>query len=230
MTPPDEARPARLGRPGWPEVVAAAATYGLLVVVVPPAIAALTEGAPAMQGHALAALSGLLGLAAFLAAVAIRRRSLSAFHVQRTTARWLLLGLLLGIAAVIVTRVILIAITVLGGSALTDPQASYQSAADDGVGGFALQLLLLGVLTGVGEELAFRGVLTSALTRWGAPLAIVVSTGVFAVVHGINLALIPAVVVGALAAILMIRSRSVWPGVVLHVTHNALGLAISQLL
>jgi membrane protease YdiL (CAAX protease family) len=56
-------------------------------------------------------------------------------------------------------------------------------------------VLFLSVLTPVGEEFLFRGVVANALLRYGP-------------------------VVGVIAAELMRRSGSVWPAVAVHVVNN----------
>lgn len=217
-------------RPGWPEVAVAAVTYVGLLLLLPPLLAGLTAADAALRGHVFAALSGVLGFAAFGAAFVIRRRGWAAFGVRRVSWRWLLAGLGLGIGAIVLSRLVVIVVVALTGGAAVDPQGSYQDAASAGAGALALQLLLLGVLTGAGEEFAFRGVLTNALTRYGSAVAVAVSTVVFALAHGINLALIPAVIVGLIAGVLTVRTRSIWPGVVVHVVNNAVGTVVSLLL
>lgn len=205
-------------------------TYVVLLLLLPPVLADLAADDDALRGHMLAALSGLLGFAAFAAAYVIRRRGWGAFGVRRVSWRWLLAGVGLGIAAVAFSRLVVIAVVALTGDLLVDPQSSYQDAARAGGGSLALQLILLGLLTGAGEEFAFRGVLTNALTRYGSVVAVSVSTVIFAVAHGINLALIPALIVGLIAGVLTVRTRSIWPGVVVHVVNNSLGTIVSQLL
>ncbi|WP_368028374.1 lysostaphin resistance A-like protein [Paenibacillus sp. DCT19] len=82
----------------------------------------------------------------------------------------------------------------------------------------------------IGEEFAFRGVLTNALERFGPWLSVSISTIVFAAAHGFNAAFVPAVIVGALAAILFHRTKSVWPGVIVHCVNNGTGVLLSLLL
>ncbi len=230
MPTSSDARTLADAHPGWPEIAAAAVTYAGLLFLLPPVLTDLAAGDAALRGQLLAALSGLLGFAAFGAAFVIRRRRWGAFGVRRVSWRWLLAGLALGVAAVALSRLVVIVVVALTGDALVDPQGSYQDAARAGGASLALQLVLLGLLTGAGEEFAFRGVLTNALTRYGSVLAVSVSTVIFAVAHGINLALVPALIVGLIAGVLTVRSRSIWPGVVVHVVNNSLGTIVSQLL
>ncbi len=77
-------------------------------------------------------------------------------------------------------------------------------------------LLLGAALTPLGEELAFRGVITTALGRYGPWVAVIGSATIFALVHGLNPVLPVAFSVGVAAALLLRRSGSVWPGVLLH--------------
>jgi uncharacterized protein len=211
------------------EILVAAVVYvGLLYGLGAIVVRTITD--PVLMGLALGALSGLIGLAAFYAAFAVRIRSHAAFGVRRTTWKWLLLGVALGIAAVILTRLGVILFALLGGDVTAaDPQGDYRAASNGGPLAFALSILFLAVLTPIGEEFAFRGVLMSGLRRYGAWVSIVVSTIVFALAHGINLALIPAVVVGGIAAILYWRSGSVWPGVVVHAVNNGTGVSLALL-
>lgn len=223
----ESTRTSAATRPGWPEVAAAAVTYVGLLLLLPPALVHLTTGNEALRGHVFAALSGVLGFATFGAAFVIRRRGWGAFGVRRVSWRWLLIGLGLGLAAIVLSRVVVLVVVALTGDALVDPQGSYQDAASAGGVSLAVQLILLGLLTGAGEEFAFRGVLTNALTRYGSVVAVLVSTAIFALAHGINLALIPAIIVGSIAAVLTVRSRSIWPGVVVHVVNNSVGTIVS---
>ncbi|GAB3401207.1 type II CAAX endopeptidase family protein [Schumannella luteola] len=215
-------------RPGWPEILAAAAVYVLVFWLAPPAILAVTGDSEAVTGLALAALSGVMGLLAFAAAAVIRLRSWSALGVRRVSGRWVLIAVGAGLGAVLIGRLLAIAIVPLVGTG-GDVQGSYGAAATSGPLGLVLQLLFIAVLTPIGEEFAFRGVLTNALQRYGAVLSVIASTIVFALAHGVNLALVPAVAVGAVSGVLFVRSKSVWPGVIVHAVNNAVGTGLTLL-
>jgi membrane protease YdiL (CAAX protease family) len=92
-----------------------------------------------------------------------------------------------------------------------------------------LTFVFLAVLTPVGEEFFFRGVITNALLRYGPVVGVLSSSVVFALFHGINLALPSALVVGIIAAELMRRSGSIWPAVLVHTVNN-LGLPLAVLI
>jgi uncharacterized protein len=216
-------------RPGWPEIAAAAVAYLVCYLTLPGLAVGLTDGAPVVRGLALAALSGLLGLIAFAVAYAIRIRRPAAFGLTGISGRWVLIALGMGLVALVLTRLVSFLFLVLGGDMGADPQGDYRAAAGGGPLALVLQLLFIAVLTPLGEEFAFRGVLTNALQRYGAVVSVVVSTIVFALVHGINLALVPAVVVGVIAAVLFLRTQSVWPGVIVHAVNNGVGTILSLL-
>jgi membrane protease YdiL (CAAX protease family) len=213
--------------PGWPEIIAglgaAAAATGALVLVAP---ALPTESV--LYGLTLAAWSALVAFLGFGAAFVVRGRSLSAFGVHQTTWRWLLIGLAAGVVTFLVKGVVNFAITALTGFG-EDAQVPYYAAASGGLLAAVLTFALLSLLVPIGEELLFRGVVMRGLLRYGAVIAVVGSSVVFALFHGFNMALPSALVVGLVAAEITRRSGSIWPAVVVHVVNN-LGLPLFVLL
>ncbi|WP_017593905.1 CPBP family intramembrane glutamic endopeptidase [Nocardiopsis potens] len=216
-------RPAPAGsplRPGWPEIA-----VGLLALVAATAVLLLfgpmgMDLDPVPFGLVVAAWSGVAGLAGFAAAALLRIRSLAAFSVRRTTWRWMLLGVLGGVAALVLKGLIVSGITALTGFD-SDPQGMYYDAAGGGVLPLILTMLFLSVLTPIGEEFLFRGVVANALLRYGPVIGVASSSVVFALFHGVNIILPAAVVVGAVAAELMRRSGSIWPAVAVHMVNNS---------
>ena len=73
-----------------------------------------------------------MGLAAFAAAYTIRIRRFPAFGLRRVTWRQVLTGVAFGVAAMIITRVVLIVLALLG-VRLDDVQAAYQDAPPEGL-------------------------------------------------------------------------------------------------
>ncbi|SEH01061.1 hypothetical protein SAMN05444920_118250 [Nonomuraea solani] len=204
-------------RPGWPEIV-----VGLLALVAATA-ALLLFGPlglePVVYGLIVAAWSGIAGLAGFAAAALVRIRSVGAFGVRRTSLRWMLVGVAAGVVAFILKGVVNYAIIALTGFD-ADPQGMYYDAAGGGVVPLILTILFLAVLTPIGEEFLFRGVLANALLRYGPVIGVLGSSAVFALFHGINIALPTAFVVGVVAAEMMRRSGSIWPAVAVHAVNN----------
>ncbi|QVJ03189.1 CPBP family intramembrane metalloprotease [Nocardiopsis eucommiae] len=174
---------------------------------------------PLVFGLLVSAWSGVGGLAGFGVAYAVRVRSLAVFGIRRTTWRWMLLGAGWGVVALVAKGLVILAITGLTGYD-SNPQGVYFDTAASGAVGLVLTLLFLAVLTPIGEEFLFRGVVTNALLRYGPWIGVLGSSAIFAVFHGVNLILPAAFVVGVIAAEVMRRSGSVWPAVAVHSVNN----------
>ena len=211
-------RRAEHNRPGWLEILvglgATAATMGLLVLIAP---ALPTDSV--LHGLTLAAWSALVAFVGFGAAFAVRIRSLSAFGVRRTTWRWVLVAIPVGIGAFLLKGAVNSAITAITGFG-KDAQVPFQQAAGGGVWAAILTFMFLSLLVPLGEELLFRGVVMRGLLRYGAVVAVLGSSVVFALFHGLNMALPTALVVGIIAAEATRRSGSIWPAVIIHVVNN----------
>jgi uncharacterized protein len=213
-------RPDR--RPGWPEVAVGLVTLFVLAFGV-PAILKSAGLDPQPYGLALSALSGAAGLAAFAVASVIRRRSWPDLGVRRVSWRWLGLAVGLGLLCYPVKYVIgtLVALTGYTGNV----QAPYYEGAAGGLVPALISILFLAVLTPIGEEFLFRGIVANAMLRVGPVVGVVGSALVFALAHGDVAIFGPALVVGLVAAELLRRTGSVWPGVVVHAVNN-LGLPL----
>lgn len=87
---------------------------------------------------------------------------------------------------------------------------------------FILTLFKSALLAPVLEELFFRGYLQGALARFGKGRAIVVSSLVFALSHGLSLsAFLPRVLLGLLFGLMMDRTGSLLAPMLLHGCYNA---------
>jgi sodium transport system permease protein len=86
-----------------------------------------------------------------------------------------------------------------------------------------LIVLLLAVTPAICEELAFRGFILSGMRHTGHRwLAIAVSSLFFAITHTVLQQQIAAFFVGLLIGYLALRTSSLLPGMLFHMTHNAL--------
>ncbi|SEP53508.1 CPBP family intramembrane glutamic endopeptidase [Amycolatopsis saalfeldensis] len=217
-------------RAGWPEIIVGAVVYILSYYLGPPIVSAITHDSPVSSGIGLAVLSGIMGLLGFFAAFAIRLRAWPAFSVRAIPVRWIFIAFGFGLLALILNQVVTIVYGLISGGSGTNVQGDYQSATHAGGPAFLLYLLGIAVLTPLGEEFLFRGVLATALTKYGSWVSVIGSTVFFALAHGINLALIPAIVVGGINGILLVRTKSVWPGVIVHAVNNGLGAILSLLI
>lgn len=96
-TAASSSQPNKVPRPGLPECI-----VGLVVLFV-----GFVGGSqlsrlgldPVVYGLVFSALSGIAGIAGFAAAVLLRIRSLRPFGVRRTSRRWLLIGVGVGLVA-----------------------------------------------------------------------------------------------------------------------------------
>lgn len=192
-------------------------TLGLLFAQDEPHQLAFPALAIALILHSLLVLLVLLHL--------IRRSRTSLRAVGFVRPSWRLLHLLWQIPAVIV----LVLTAQLVTSALTN---GANSDAGGSVKALAVGLnpvlvvlafIAIAVLTPVWEEIFFRGLLFGSVrARWGVVLAVVVSTVVFAAVHGVLILLPYLVTLGLSLALLRIFHRSIWGSLVLHVTINCI--------
>jgi sodium transport system permease protein len=104
--------------------------------------------------------------------------------------------------------------------------------------GMTVTVMLVGVLPGICEEIFFRGSMVAGLQRGIGPIgAICVSAFLFAASHGSPDRFLPQCVLGVLLAVLVLRSGSILPGMLVHALHNAVivvlsldGLAIARAL
>jgi len=82
------------------------------------------------------------------------------------------------------------------------------------------------VAASVFEELLFRGVMLQALRRFGDHFAVIVTSILFAFIHG-NLLQGPfALLLGLLIGYFVIYTGSLWTGILLHAANNLLSVLI----
>jgi len=81
------------------------------------------------------------------------------------------------------------------------------------------------ILAPLVEEIFFRGFLFQGFrARYGWVPGMLLSSAIFGIAHLDPAALIPTFILGCLLAFLYQRSNSVWPGVIMHVLVNSIGL------
>ncbi len=90
-----------------------------------------------------------------------------------------------------------------------------------GIFGFIVTFIGAAVVAPLTEEFAMRGVVLGALRKYGDGFALLVSALLFGLMHG-NFMQIPfAFVVGLALGFAVIKTRSVWTGVIIHFINNA---------
>ncbi|WP_327688691.1 type II CAAX endopeptidase family protein [Streptomyces tubercidicus] len=219
-----EAPVERSPGPGWPEIVAGAAAYAVLyaAVVVCLRQAVLSDTVAGLIGFAL---SAVMGLGAFAVAALLRIRRLAPFGLRRVSGRSLLAAVGFGVVAYVLATIASLLYQAVAGDH-QNVQVGYQAAAAGGIFWYLGVAVAGFVATPIGEELLFRGVLANALGRYGAWVSVLASAAVFALVHGLNPVLPVAFVVGVINALLLRRTGSVWPGIVVHGVNNALAMSV----
>lgn len=204
--------------PGWPEII-----VGLLGIV----LVGLGGGAFIAQldvnsiviGLIFTALSGIGGMVGFLGAFQLRIRSWNAFGVRKTTFRWLMIAVGLGLIAFIVKSLAILGYIAITGDDQT-PQDIYATGASGGILTVIVATFFLAIITPIGEEFLFRGVVTNALLRYGPLIGVMGGALIFAIFHGINMVFPAALVVGIVAGEVFRRSGSIWSAVVVHSVVN----------
>ena len=92
-----------------------------------------------------------------------------------------------------------------------------------------INLLIIGLLPAIAEELFFRGALQNVLERWiKIPwIAIAISSLMFAMLHGTMFKLLPIFVLGLLLGTLFYVTRNLWYCVFFHFLNNSLALIVT---
>jgi hypothetical protein len=211
-------RPNKVSRPGWLEIVVGLVVCAIIGFVGVSQLKRLGLD-PGVYGLILTSWTGVATLTAFAVAVRLRLRSLSAFGVRRTSRRWLLIGVGVGLVAFVLKGLAVLAWIQSTGNT-NNVQGVYAEGGSGGVLSLVLATFFIGIVTPLGEELLFRGVVANALLRYGPFIGVVGSTVIFALMHGINIIFPAAVVAGLATAEIFRRSGSVWTAVVVHVVFN----------
>jgi membrane protease YdiL (CAAX protease family) len=89
---------------------------------------------------------------------------------------------------------------------------------------FVLNGLVVAVVAPIVEELTFRGVGFHLLARFGSVAAVAGTAAAFAADHGLVEGFPALFVFGIAAALVRLRTDSLYPGMLLHATFNALAL------
>ncbi|WP_220475391.1 CPBP family intramembrane glutamic endopeptidase [Paracoccus onubensis] len=158
-------------------------------------------------------------MAGFFAAFLLRIRCWAAFGVRRATWRWIAAGAGIGVLAFFAKSLAILAYASLTGDNRTI-QDVYATGASGGVWTMIAATFFLSIVTPIGEEFLFRGVITTALLRYGAFIGVGGGTLIFAIFHGINMVFSAAVVAGLAAGEVFRRSGSIWPAVTVHFVIN----------
>lgn len=95
------------------------------------------------------------------------------------------------------------------------------------VGAYFLGLLLLAVLPAFAEEFLMRGVVLNAASRKrDYSYAILITAGMFSLMHGNPIQTVHQFLLGAVLAYVVLVSKSLWAGIFLHFFNNFLSLTL----
>lgn len=94
------------------------------------------------------------------------------------------------------------------------------------VGGLLINLVMIGVIAAVGEELIFRGLLQRLLYDLvkNVHLAIIITAILFSAFHFQFFSFLPRFVLGIIMGYLMYLGRSIWFPIIAHFVNNAMGV------
>ena len=105
-----------------------------------------------------------------------------------------------------------------------------QYSALDGESPLWLEILSIAVITGITEEIIFRGLVNSRLARGLQPSTVVmVSSVIFGLAHGALIAVVYSALLGMVFCLLYEKFRSVIPSVLAHVAFNATSYLLAAL-
>lgn len=170
----------------------------------------------------LTLISGLLTLAVVLAFYLIRRKKLSeALWLRPVPAPALFTGVSLAPALYFTVAIVLLILP----EAWTE---SYGEASADIVTGTVLGAISVAIVAPVVEEVIFRGLIMTRLSRampgW---LAVLLSAAIFGLCHGEPVWFCYTFVVGAFFAFIDLRAGSILPSILGHIMFNAIGQILS---
>ena len=143
-------------------------------------------------------------------------------------ARGVLIVLMAGVAVVLANNAGSLWIALLQGLGLTVYGSTTPSAAN--LTELVFQLIFVGALPGICEELMFRGVMLPAFERRGRMYGVVVSAALFALMHGSVSGLPVHFGLGMLMGLMAVRLDSLYAPMVFHIGYNSLAVMLDYAL
>lgn len=119
----------------------------------------------------------------------------------------------------------------IGFSGLEKLSQKYQQVAETLYsGGIFLELLTVGILGPVCEELIFRGLMFQRLCGYVKPvIAVLVSALMFGIYHGNLVQGVYAFILGTVMALCYLRFQTLWASIVIHVMANITSVCITEI-
>ena len=205
-------------------MVAAATVLAFAVVVLDRGVSD-SENTTLVTTMALSLLPAFMVLSAWLFGVRRYRTSWATLGFARSRARrslllpWVALVLSLAFGGLYVAIVMAVDIDSLV------PPAIPQDALGEGLRR-SVNVVLIGLVGPLAEEVFFRGFLLAALVQpLGALRAATVASFIFAAYHGSLATMVPVFVSGLLLSWLYLKTRSLWPPLTAHAAQNLIALS-----
>lgn len=164
-----------------------------------------------------------------IAWLVVTRRKLpaeEAFMVRRAKAGSLAFPIILALGIQSASSLVLMLVDFLLGGNLSEAMTRVIGSAISP--GFLAQLVLLGVVAPLSEELFYRGFGLYCFRDWGQGWAVILPSAIFALYHG-PLGVAYAFVLGFSAALLVLKTASLWPAIVLHGAANLCVLGLDAI-
>jgi hypothetical protein len=94
-----------------------------------------------------------------------------------------------------------------------------------------INLVVIGVIPAIGEELLFRGVLQNIFIRWtkNTFLGVLITSFAFAALHFQFLSVLPRFILGMILGYIFVWTRSLWMPIIAHFVNNALAVVYYHL-
>lgn len=168
---------------------------------------------------------GVLALPVILYA-AFRRGAKKTMRFNKISVRMMLFAAVLAAVGMFMANYLtawwLLLIEKLGGV----PQESGISIPADSAS-LMLSILTVGIVPGVCEETLFRSGLMSAWERFGKKKALIVTSVLFALLHGTIAGLPNQIMMGLVLGYIVLLTDSVYAGMIYHAVHNSLTMLIT---
>jgi membrane protease YdiL (CAAX protease family) len=120
------------------------------------------------------------------------------------------------------------ALSLFGDWSTSDEQGLVPSGWDSSrAGAFIAFFLVVTILAPAIEELTYRGLGISLIEPWGVTLAVLTTGILFGAAHGLVLGFPILAFFGVVVGTLRVKTGSVYPGMLLHATFNAIALIVS---
>ena len=127
--------------------------------------------------------------------------------------------------SLILNSIYVILVTALGIDTLIPSQIPIELLGE-GLYRFA-NIFIIGIVGPMAEEIFFRGFILAALVRYmGSLKAVTVASAIFAAQHGNLAMMIPVFMSGLLLSWLYLKTRSIWPPFIVHVSQNLIAVSL----